>query len=395
MNWKRLGIIAGIAALVVAAVLLGYRDDPVAVSLAEAARGEFRVTVEEEGRTRVRERYVISSPVPAYAPRVLLHAGDAVEKDEVLLELRPTPAAALDARTRAEAEANVDRAKAALDAAESRLDATQARRQLAQQEMDRIQPLYESGTVSRRELDRAAAELREAEAAVTSARYAVEVARQELRAARAVLEYGTGSETPEAIPLTAPVTGEVLKVHHESQGTVQAGEPILTVGDPGSLEVEVDVLSAEAVRIEPGMPVEFHRWGGDEPLEGEVRVVEPSGFTKISALGVEEQRVLVIADITSPFEKWRNLGDAYRVEAVFVLWRGEDVLQVPSSALFRDRDDRWAVFVVDNGRAHARRVEVGHRGKLAVQIVEGLAAGELVVTHPDDSLGDGVRVERL
>lgn len=395
MNWKRAAIIVGLAIVVVVAVVLGYREDPVAVSLAPVERGPLRVTVEEEGRTRVRERYVISSPVPAYAPRVVLHAGDPVEQEQVLLELRPTPSTALDARARAEAEANVDRAKAALDAEQSRLEAGHARRQLAQQEMDRIEPLYESGTVSRRELDRAAAELREAEAALTSSRYAVEVARQELRAARAVLEYSTGSETPEAIPLISPVGGEVLKVHHESQGTVQAGEPILTVGDPSSLEVEVDVLSADAVRIEPGMPVEFHRWGRDEPLKGQVRVVEPSGFTKISALGVEEQRVLVIADITSPFEEWHSLGDAYRVEALFILWEGEDVLQVPSSALFRDDAGNWAVFVAADGRAGQRRVTVGHRGDLSVEITDGLESGEWIVTHPDDSLSEGTRIERL
>lgn len=395
MNWKRMAAIAAVVFVVSALILLGFREDPVAVSLAQVKRDALRVTVEEEGRTRVRERYVISSPVPAYAPRVALHAGDQVEQDQVLIELRPAPSAALDARARAEAEANVDRARAALDAEESRLEASHARLQLAQQEMDRIEPLYESGTVSRRELDRAAAELREAQASLTSTRYAVEVARQELRAARAVLEYNTGSETPEAIPLTSPITGEVFKVHHESQGTVQAGEPILTVGDPGSLEVEVDVLSADAVRIRPGMPVEFHRWGGDQPLEGTVRVVEPAGFTKISALGVEEQRVLVIADITSPFETWRSLGDAYRVEAVFILWQGKDVLQVPSSALFRDAAGRWAVFVVRDGRATARPIQVGHRGTLAVQVVDGVAPGERVVIHPDDSLEDGARVAPL
>lgn len=395
MNWKRLVIILGVGVAVVAAVALGYREDPVAASMARADRGALRVTIEEEGRTRVRERYVVSSPVPAYAPRLVLHAGDRVGKDQVLLELQPTPAAALDARARAEAEANVDRARAALDAAESRLDASQARRQLAQQEMDRIEPLFESGALSRRELDLAAAELREAEAAVTSARYAVEVARQELRAARAVLEYGTGSATQVSIPLVSPVNGEVLKVHHESQGTVQAGQPILTVGDPGSLEVEVDVLSSDAVRLRPGMAVEFHRWGGDEPLEGVVRVVEPSGFTKVSALGVEEQRVLVIADITSPYGEWRSLGDAYRVEALFILWQGDDVLTIPSSALFRNEEGGWSVFVVADGRARLRDVSVGHRGSLAVEISDGLETGELVVTHPGDSLSDGTRVERL
>lgn len=395
MSWKQLAVTAGLALVVVIGLVLGFRDRPVAVSVSEVGRGALRVTVESEGRTRVRERYVISSPVPAYTPRVVLDAGDSVERDQVLLELLPTPAAALDARARAEAEANVERARAAVDAAQSRLEAVQARRELARRELERVEPLHGTGAASRRELDRASSELREAEATVDSARYAVEVARQELRAARAALEYGTGATTPERIPLASPVDGRVLAVHHESQGTVRAGEPILTVGDPGSLEVEVDVLSADAVRIRPGMAVELHRWGGDEPLDGVVRVVEPSGFTKISALGVEEQRVLAIIDITSPHERWAGLGDGYRVEALFVLWQGDDVLQVPTSALFRENSGEWAVFVVSDGQVRQRRVALGHRGSLAVEVVDGLEAGEAVVTHPDNSLADGTRVEKL
>jgi len=188
------------------------------------------------------------------------------------------------------------------------------------------------------------------------------------------------------------VAGRVLKLLHESEGVVGAGEDLLEVGDPSSLEIVVDVLSKDAVQITPGTPVRFERWGGDEPIQGEVRNVEPVGFTKISALGVEEQRVPVIVDLTSPIERWARLGDGYRVEAVFILWQSEDVLQVPTSALFRSGTD-WALYVLADGRARLRTVRVGRRSGLAAQIIDGVTDGELVIAHPGDSVADGVRVK--
>ena len=171
---------------------------------------------------------------------------------------------------------------------------------------------------------------------------------------------------------------------------MRTGEPLFEVGDPNALEIEVDVLSADAVRIKPGMAVQLDRWGGDHPLEGIVRTVEPIGFTKASALGVEEQRVLVISDFVSPAEQWERLGDGYRVEAEFVLWRGEDVLQVPDSSLFRHADG-WALFVLEDGRAQRRRVQVGQRNGLVAQIVEGVSEGEVIILHPSDKIDDGRR----
>jgi HlyD family secretion protein len=187
------------------------------------------------------------------------------------------------------------------------------------------------------------------------------------------------------------VSGRVLKVHRESEGVVNAGEPLLDVGNPGSIEVKVEVLSADAVKIRKGTPVLFERWGGDTPLEGTVQVVEPSGFTKVSSLGVEEQRVLVIIDITSPPGTWQRLGDGYRLEASFIIWEGKEVLQTPASALFRVGDG-WAVFTVVNRRARLRAVEVGHRNGLTAEILSGLTEGEMVITNPDDSIRDGMRV---
>jgi HlyD family secretion protein len=202
-----------------------------------------------------------------------------------------------------------------------------------------------------------------ADATLRAANHGVEVAKYELQAAETALKYSAGTVTNEPavrVPVRSPITGRILKVPHECEGPVRTGEPLLEVGDPSLLEVEVDVLSDDAVKIRPGMRVLFDRWGGDEPLEGRVRVVEPVGFTKISALGVEEQRVFVIADFTSLPEQWQRLGDGYRVEARFVLWHEDDVLQVPASSLFR-YNEGWAVFVVENGRAVRREVQVGQR----------------------------------
>lgn len=388
----RLLLIVAVA-LAGALVYLGMRPLPLAVTLAPATLGPLEVTIEEEGRTRIRERFDISAPVAAYAPRVEFHAGDTVAQDQVLLDLRPTPATVLDARARAEAEARADRARAAFEAEQSRRQAAEARLELAQREYERIRPLFESGTLARRDFDAAAATLKEAEANLDSVRHAVEVAAHERRAALATLQYGSGTDY-ETVPITSPVDGRLLAVHRESQGVVAAGELLMTVGDPESLEVVVDVLSEHAVRLAPGMRVRFDRWGGERPLEGRVRVVEPSGFTKTSALGVEEQRVRVVSDILSPFGEWRGLGDAYRVEAVFVLDAADDVLQIPSSAVFRNGDGH-AVFRADRGRAVLTPVRVGRRSDAAAEVLDGLEAGDQVIVHPGNEVEHGVRIEAL
>lgn len=387
-------VLLALASVVLALIYIGLRPMPLAVTLAPVATGLLRVTIEEEGRTRIRERFDISAPVAGYAPRVELHPGDPIEREQTLLELQPTPATALDARAYAEAQARADRARAALEAEQSRLRAAEARLDLARQEFERVETLYRSGTVSRREFDNAAAALKEAEAMLESVRHAVEVAGHELRAARATLEYGGRDRGDVTVPVVSPVAGRLLAVHRESQGIVSPGELLMTVGDPSSLEVVTDVLSEHAVRIAPGMRVLFERWGGERPLEGRVRVVEPSGFTKISALGVEEQRVRVISDILSPFDEWKGLGDAYRVETVFVLEEAEDVLQIPASALFRHKE-RHKVFRAEDSRAALTTVRIGRRGGTGVEILEGLDAGDFVIVHPDNEIVDGALIEGI
>jgi len=395
MNSKRSIILAALAVVVIGGLVLAFRPRPVPVDVFVTTRGPLTVTVEEEGKTRVIDRYVVSAPVSGFARRIELDVGDAVTRGHQLLTLEPLRSDVLDPRSRAEAEARVQAARAALMAAEQNAAAALADSEYADTEFRRKEKLRADGTVSEEELDRARAQARTATARLRSAQFAVDVARHELDEAKTALEYSAAQpgDTPDTVSVTSPVDGRVLALLRESEGVVTAGQPLVEVGDPGNLEVEVDVLSIDAVKISPGTRVRFLRWGGDEPLEGVVRVVEPTGFTKISALGVEEQRVLVISDFTSPREEWDRLGDGYRVEASFILWHGDDVLQVPSSAVFR-QGEGWAVFVVDGDRAAVRPVVPGRRTGLVVQIREGLAEGEEVVIHPSDEVSDGVRIRR-
>jgi HlyD family secretion protein len=258
-----------------------------------------------------------------------------------------------------------------------------------------VRRVANQGLLSQGALDAARAQWRSTEARKRSSEFNVEVARGELEAARAALEFSAaepdGSGGHISVTVKAPVDGRVLKVIHESEGAVAQGQPLLELGDPRALEVEVELLSADAVRVREGMRVRFIRWGGDHLLEGVVRRVEPTGFTKISALGVEEQRVLVICDISSDYALWKSLGDGYRVEAEFVLWEDDATLQVPASALFRLGPD-WAVFAIVNGRARATRIGTGARSGLAVEITGGLEAGDQVIIYPSDQVRDGVRV---
>lgn len=390
---KHPGIVIA-AVLVVGLLVWGFWPRPVLVEVAAVKRAPLTVTIEEEGRTRVLDRYVISAPIDGVACRVQLDVGDPVEEDQVLLAISPLESQVLDPRSRAQAQARVASAEAALQAATEQARAAAAAEQLAATEIKRLRPLMEKAMVSRDVFDRALTEAQTSAAGKRSADFSVEVARYELEAARTVLEYSfdPDRQPAERVPVRSPITGKILKVAHECEGPVRTGDPLLEVGDPSVLEVEVDVLSADAVKIKPGMKVLFDRWGGEQLLEGRVRTVEPVGFTKVSALGVEEQRVLVISDFTSPSEQWTSLGDGYRVEAQFVIWHEEDVLQVPASSLFR-YNSGWALFVVEEGQARRREVDVGQRTGLTAQVLSGLEAGEQVINHPSDDVEDAVAIK--
>lgn len=386
-------VIIAIAALLVALLTWGFWPQPVLVEVTRARQAPLTITIEEEGRTRLKDRYVISAPVDGVTCRLQLDVGDPVQEGQMLLGITPLESRVLDARSRTQAKARVAAAESALQAAREQARAAAEAHKLAATELKRLRPLLKQGAVSRDAFDRAVTNTNTTAAARRSAGFSVDVARYELEAARSVLEYAAGeaSDTTQKIKVRSPVTGTILRIDHECAGPVHTGETLLEVGDPAALEIEVDVLSADAVKISTGMRVQFDRWGGEQPLEGIVRVVEPVGFTKVSALGVEEQRVLVICDFTSPEEQWQRLGDGYRVEARFILWHQDRVLQVPANSLFRF-EDGWALFVASDHRAHRRAVKVGQRNGLRAQILEGIEEGEVVIIHPGDEVENGLRI---
>jgi HlyD family secretion protein len=384
-----------VASLLVGGLLLwGFWPQPLPVELVEVQRGPMRVLIEQEGKTRVTDRFVISAPVDGVACRVDLDVGDSVQEGQVLLSISPLESKVLDSRSQAEAEALVAAADAALALARQQAAAAEATAEFQRSEIRRLSPLADKGVISKGEFDKANMQLLTAEAALRSARQAVEVARYDRQAAETALQYtaGTHPSGPEIhVPIESPVTGKVLQMQHECEGPVTTGQELLVVGDPSALEVVVDLLSADAVRVKPGMKVYFDHWGGDAPLHGRVRNVEPFGFTKISALGVEEQRVNVIVDLVSPKSDWQQLGHGYRVEARFVLWEEDDVLQVPASSLFRWQDG-WALFMAKDGRARQQVVRIGQRTGLVAQVLDGVEEGEKVIAHPSDEIADGARV---
>lgn len=390
--WRRRVFIAIVALVVGWGLYQGFRPQPIEVDVGTVERGPLKVTVEQEGRTRVNDRYVVTAPVNGYLRRVALEVGDLVTQGDTLAQLEPVRVDALDARRQAEAEARVASVRAQVEAAEQRLQSASSQSALARKEWERVRALQGSGLVSADSADRASAAVEQGQAEQRAAQAGLDSARHELAQARSALIQAASAGAGGVVPVRAPVSGRVLRVVKKSEGAVSAGQPLLELGDPRALEVEVDVLSADAVRLRPGTPVVLTRWGGEAPLLGEVSRVEPAGFTKVSALGVEEQRVWVIVALRSPPQQWQGLGDGYRVEASFILWQAEEVLQLPASALFRDGDN-WAVFVVVNGRAEQRQLRIGQRNGLSAQVVQGLAKGDRVIVHPDDRVAPGVAVK--
>ncbi|WP_341582148.1 HlyD family efflux transporter periplasmic adaptor subunit [Marinobacter metalliresistant] len=380
--------------LAIAAVVFTVRPDPVWVDLATVSRGPMEITIREEGRTRVRDRYVVSSPVAGFLHRVLLEVGDPVIPGELLTEVDPMPASTLDARSRAEAEAKVQSARSALNSTRQKATAAEAEADLAMRELARLQALRGDHFVSEERLQQAKAASDRAQAILRSARFDEEVMAHELAAARTRLEVSaaraSGNGAVERVPVRSPVNGSVLGIIRKSEGVIHAGEAILELGDPGALEVVIDVLSFDAVKLSPGVTVRLTGWGGGT-LDAVVRRVEPVGFEDVSALGVEERRVQVVADITSPLEAWETLGDGYRVDAEFVLWASADELQIPESAIFR-RDGQSLVFRVVGERGELTTVSTGRTNGFYTVILDGLSEGDLVVRHPGRQLEDGSRV---
>jgi len=380
-------------ALVALALLVAWalRPQPVAVETAAVARGPFEQTVSDDGRTRVRERYVVSAPLAGRVERIDLEAGDPVKQGQMVAMLTPTAPAFLDARTARELQERIGAADAQLSRARAETQKAIAQRSQARADLDRQAKLATEGFVSATAREQAALALQVAERAVQAARHGEEAARHELEQTRAALRrYESGALGPRW-EVTSPVDGSVLKVVQKSEGPVALGAPLLELGDARSLEAVVDVLSQDAVGIRPGMPARLELGAGVSPLAASVRLVEPAAFTKISALGVEEQRVNVILDFVEPLDKVQTIGDAFRVEASIVVYKQEDSLKVPVGALFRE-GEAWSVFVAEGGRARKRAVKVPRRNGVEALVEEGLKPGEQVIVYPSDALKDGSRL---
>jgi HlyD family secretion protein len=381
--------------MIALALFVALRPRPILVDVAAVRRAPMQVQVSEDGQTRIRERYVVSTPLTGRLLRITYDVGDPVIADEtVLAKMEATDPTLLDPRAVAQAKSRVGAAERKLQAARAELARVEAMLQFAEREMGRMRQLVAKNAASDRELAENELLFQQRTEEVRAAGFAVDIAEYELELERDALlltdpERG-GSDEME-LSIKAPIDGRILRIYQESTAVVQAGSPLMEVGDPTDLEVVADVLSRDAVKISAGNPVHLRRWGGDVPLDGLVRLVEPSGFTKLSALGVEEQRVNVIIDLINPREERTQLGDGFRVDCEITVWQAPDVLQVPTSALFRV-DEKWQVFVVDGSVAKLTEVEIGKNNGRVAQVLAGLEEGVRVVTHPGDAIEDGVRV---
>jgi HlyD family secretion protein len=372
------------AVVLVALITAGLWPRPLPVETARAAVGTLRATVNEEGKTRIKQRYVVSAPVAGQLRRIPFKAGAEVRADEtVVVVIEPVSPTLLDARTRTATEAKRDTALANLEKA-------RAGQRFAASDLRRLEKLQAEKMISVQELE--TAQLREASASKDQA-----AAESALRQAEAELaEFGgstsVGTNTLlDPVQVKTPATGSVLHVFEENARVVAAGTPLMEIGDPADLEVVVEVLSRDGAAIPPGTPVELEQWGGGQPLRAKVRLVEPAAFTKVSALGVEEQRVNVIADLLTPPDQRRSVGDSFRVEARIIVWEARDALKVPAGALFR-KGEQWAAFVIADGRARLRIVKAGRTSGTETQVLEGLKEGEEVILYPGSRVRDGQRV---
>jgi len=388
-------IILIIFGLVVAGLLvIALIPQPPSVSVAKVKKGYFAEYTEDEGFTALRRTRVVSAPISGYLHRVALEPGDNFQAGDPLFSMEPMPAPGLDPRALKQARETLQAAGARLRGAEADYDSSAHRERLAKKELERSAVLFARDIISRATMDRVQSDLDQAASARRSASAAAQAARYDVENARAVLEVAMGDLDGEnqILVVRSGQDGLILRRERYQEGVISAGEIILETGNLDELEVQVDLLSVEAVRVRPGMRVILEHWGEKRELCGRVRLVEPAGFKRVSALGVDEQRVPVFVEITSPRDEWKYLGHEYRVEARFVLWEGDQVVYVPTSSLFR-QNEQWHVFVVDQGRAVLRPVERGRRSGLLTQISEGLNPGEKVITHPGDKVKDGVRVD--
>lgn len=386
-------LIALLAVGAAGAAIWSFIPGPVSVETATVARGPFVATVDEDGKTRVRERYIVSAPLAGRSTRVELKAGDRVSAGDVIVSVLPSPAPFLDPRSRRETEERLGAAEAARERTKAAVERATAQLDQANRDLERTQTLVKRGVSTVQALERDELAQRVADRELRAAEFQDHAAEHAVEQAKALLAlYDQRAEAPtEAWKVTAPVSGVVIRVLQESETAVSPGTELVEIGDCCDLEVVVDVLSTDAVEVKPGDKVIIEHWGGPKPLEGRVRKVEPGAFTKVSTLGVEEQRVNVVIDIVSPREEWSALGDGYRIEARIVVFRADDALVVPAGALFRS-GKAWRTYVVRDGRAELRALELLRRSGGLAALTSGVEPGEEVIVYPSDSVTPGISV---
>jgi len=386
---KRTRFITVLAVLPVIAVLvLAFRPKPITVETAAVARGRLQETVEEEGKTRMHDHFVLAAPVAGRLRRIELHAGDSVRAGQVITFIDPTP---IEPRQTAVLQARLETAQAAQREADAFVGQTQSQTDQANIDMERTRKLFDQGVTSKEAFDRANSLASSTAKQLEAAKSRAKAAAYQVVEAQAALLTQTSGHSDLPAPVPSPVAGRILRLLELSERVVVAGTPIVEIGYTPRLEVVADFLTQDAVRIGPGMGAIIDDWGGDKPLRACVRMVEPGAFTKISALGVEEQRANVVLDFLESSDK---LEDAYRVEVRVVTWENPDVLKVPSSAIFRSQAN-WAVFKLDNGKVRKTMVQLGHRGAFEIEVLQGLVAGDIVITHPSVDIKDGLRATAL
>jgi HlyD family secretion protein len=383
---RRRILLAALTFGVGALVWIMLRPTPVLVEVSKVTRGPMRLTVDEDGETRAHDRFVIAAPIPGRMLRVELEEGDSVRENQVVAMIEPLP---LNQQQREEVLGRVGSAEAAKRQADARAEHAREDSEQSKRDRQRAEQLGREKVISAQALEQARnAEVTNADE-LQAARFNALAAASDVKVARAgLVGIRDGTARRKVISLHAPVAGRVLRVVEKSERVVQAGAPLVVLGDPRKIEIVTDVLTTDAVNIKPGATAFLEAWGGDRPLRAKVRLVEPGGFTKISALGVEEKRVNVIADFIDPPN---GLGDGYRVETRIVTWESPDVLKIPGSATFREQDG-WSVFVVDRERARRRAIQIGHRNQTEAEILSGINVGEDVILHPSNQLREGIRV---
>ncbi|WP_395374232.1 efflux RND transporter periplasmic adaptor subunit [Marinicella sp. W31] len=386
-----------ISLVVMAGLVYVMWPRPIFVDLDMISKGPLAVAIRDEGETRVHDIYNLSAPVTGRLRRIDLDVGDEVViSDTVVAEIEPIDPEFLDPRSEAQAKADIQTAQSARDYAQAQVTQAQAELEFALSELTRMRDLVQKESISQREMDNAEREYKTRRAALATAQASLQMRNYELEKVEAILLSPTETQdlhgTCECLNIVAPVSGKVLKILHKSEGVITAGTPLLEIGNPNQLEIFVELLSSDAVQVENGQTVNISNWGGEEQLQGVVSRIEPIGFTKVSALGIEEQRVNVIIDFTSPLQQRRRLGHGYQVDVEVVLWESESVLKVPLTALFRDQQQQWSVFVEVQGKARKRQLQLGYMNSLNAEVLQGLKEGEVIVLHPNEKIRDGVQV---